>query len=268
MNVIQVVTVVNNYVQYEHNIENNPFYKNFDLVHFDNTIENLVVPARYNYFIDNFLSPDGWVMFCHQDFFVNEDLSSKLSGLDRNCIYGVVGTKSYQCTGIILRLKGARAFTIRKKRFFENIEYGQHLQLFDGDKAKIKLKGKKVKKPFEVDTLDSCCLLMHSSLIRKHNLKFDEKFDFSLYQADLSIMVRKLYNIKTKVLQLNCCHLGMGLRNAGYFRCLARLIKKYPEEKIAVTFSGISEVDAFRYFFANKDFGQEMESFISMGGNL
>ena len=264
MSVIQIITAVNNYVQYERYIKNNPFYRNFDLVPFDNINERLAVPVRYNHFINTFLRPDAWVMFCHQDFSVNEDLSCKLSSLDRNCIYGPVGIKSYRCTDVILRVKGPRAFTMEKKRFFENKFCGQIMQGFDGDESKARLCGEKVNRPLEVDTVDSCCLIIHSSLIREHGLRFDENFDFNLFGADFSIMARKCYNIKTKVLQLNCFHLSEGRRNVGYLRCLSRLVKKYPDEKIVLTFSDEREVDAFRYFFANENSGEVIKSFISM----
>ncbi len=141
MNPIQVVTVVNDYVQYEHYVKNNPFYQNFDLVHFNNTQENISVPQRYNYFLDHLMSDDAWVMFCHQDFSVNEDLSGKLCCLAKNCIYGPMGIKSYRCLGLILRLKGARAFTIRKKKFFENKQYGQILHQTSCDGSGPKLAG-------------------------------------------------------------------------------------------------------------------------------
>ena len=258
---IQIVTVVNDFAQYDRYVKNNPFYKNCDLISFDNTKENISIPVRYNNFIDNRMLPDTWVIFCHQDFSMKEDVGLKLKDLDKGCIYGAVGIKDCRWREVAFRVTGPNAFRFEKRGFFERIQYGRILQGVDDDESKAILMGEKVTRPYEVDTVDSCCLILHASLIRKHALRFDARFDFNLFAADLSIMARKRYDVRTKILQLDCFHLSQGRRTAGYFRCLSHLIEKHPDEKIALTFSDAEEVAAFKYVLLNKNSAEIIKGF-------
>ena len=250
---VQIVTVVNNFAQYDRYIRDSPFYKQCDLISFDNTKDNISLSVRYNDFIDNQMLPDAWVIFCHQDFSIKEDVALKLKDLDKGCIYGPIGVKACRCREIVFRVTGLNPFKFDKRGPFERKLYGQILQGIDGDESKAILMGEKLAEPYEVDTLDCCCLILHSSLVRKYGLKFDARFAFSLFGADLSIMARKLYNIKTMALQLDCFHLSEGKSSAAYFGSLSYLIEKYPDERIALTFSNAEEMAAFKYVLSNKN---------------
>jgi len=184
---IQIVTVVNNSAQYDRYIKNNPFYKGMDLVCFDNMEENIPIPVRYNDFIDHRMLPDAWVIFCHQDFSIREDVALKLKDLDRGCLYGPISIRAFQGEEFIVRIKGMKILKNRWTDYPRRKIFGQYLQGIGGDESKAQLMGERIKKPCDVDSVDSCCLIAHASLIKKHRLRFDEKFDFTLFADDFSI---------------------------------------------------------------------------------
>ena len=258
---IQIVTVVNNLAQYERYIKNNPFYKGMDLVFFDNTKENIPIPLRYNDFIDHQMLPDKWVIFCHQDFSIREDVALKLKDLNRECLYGPIGIKACSERGFIFRIRGIKISLSRWNDSQYRKIFGQYLQGFGGDEFKAKLMGEKVTKPCEVDSVDSCCLIVHVSLIKKFGLRFDEKFDYTLFADDFSLMAKKFYHIKTKAIQLDCFHLSEGGKSSGYYRCLLHLIKKYPGEKLVVTSSEDREIEVIKHLLKNKNTAKIAEYF-------
>ena len=120
--------------------------------------------------------PDSWFVFCHQDFMLNEDLSIRLRGKDVNSIYGPIGIKQLGPS--------------------KNI--GQIVQT-DG-----LLFGEKIKNVYPVQTLDEQCLIIHSNLF-KEGLRFDEKFPFDFYGADIC-MQANILGFDVHALQLKCQH--------------------------------------------------------------
>lgn len=244
---IQIVTAVNNQEQYERYIKDNPFYKGFDLVAFDNTIENQPIPVRYNTFIEERMLPEAWVLFCHQDFSIREDIVPRLMNLPRDCIYGPIGVERLQVRALSLKM-GRWCFSLRrnKKRPPTRL-LGEYLQGFEGDEGKAERRGIRVTHPSEVETLDACCIILHASLIRKLGLRFDPRFPFSLFAEDLSIHLRHKHGIQTKVLQLECFHLSTGGFSAVYYESLLNLMDKYPDEQLVLTGSAADEIHALRY---------------------
>lgn len=57
-----------------------------------------------------------------------------------------------------------------------------------------------------VDAVDAQCFIVHSSLFEKYGLHFDRNLKFDLYCEDLSYDCKIRYNIKTRIVPLNCCH--------------------------------------------------------------
>jgi hypothetical protein len=86
--------------------------------------------------------------------------------------------------------------------------------------------GKKLFRPKVVSSLDCCCLIVHSSLINKYNLRFDENLDWHMYVEDFCINCEKNYDIKSKAVQFDCYHLGIGNLNEDFYKCA-----KYVKEK-------------------------------------
>src|SRR3989339_1652540 len=91
MSKIDFVTVVNNVDMYETYYINNKNVNKHNLVMYDNNVENISITQRYNDYIKNKMPEDTWVVFCHQDFEIHEDIETKLKNLDKNSIYGPIG---------------------------------------------------------------------------------------------------------------------------------------------------------------------------------
>lgn len=258
----QIVSVVNYPKLYDRYIGNNPFYKGMDLVPFDNTKENIPIPVRYNDFIDHRMLADAWVIFCHQDFSIREDVALKLKDLPQDCIYGPIGIKACLGRELVFCMGGAtRKLKCRRRDFVEHEYFGRILQGHGEDESKARPIGRRVDRPYEVDTVDCCCLIVHSSLIRKYNLRFDGQFTFHLFTSDFSIAARKRHGIKTKILQLEAFHLSEGGFSAEYFRNLGRLLRKYPEDRVVVTGSDFEEVRSFRYIYSAQRSAEMIKSF-------
>lgn len=88
---IQIVSVVNNVSLYESTIKSNGLMNRHVLHVYDNTHENIGVAKRYNEFLSKQLPDDAWIIFCHQDFYFEEDVASRLSSLDPGFLYGPIG---------------------------------------------------------------------------------------------------------------------------------------------------------------------------------
>lgn len=243
---IQVVTVVNNREQYASYISGNPFYQGFDLVVCDNTRENIPIPVHYNTFIEQRMLPEAWIIFCHQDFSIRENVVPKLENLPRDCVYGPIGVEIVKARSLNLRIKRWRLSLKNNTRMCTRL-LGEYLQGFDGDEGKAERRGVRVKRLCEVETLDACCLIVHSSLIRKLGLRFDPLFVFSLFVEDLSIQLKHRHGIKTKVLQLDCFHLSTGGFSSVYYESLLKLMEKYPGEQLVLTGSDENELNALRF---------------------
>jgi len=224
----KVVCVVNNYDIFDKVVKENSCLNNCEIVHYDNTLENISITKRYNDFIENYIqnpSDDFWCVFIHQDFGFTEILEKKLPKMDKNCIYGTVGIKLF------------------------NIKALQKLGLYE----KMKIKGKnKLKVPFGkikqgnndftfrdyglevftqivVDAIDCCCIMIHSSLISQYKLRFDENLTFHLYSEELCYRTKHDYKIDTRVIQTKCFHMGIGSLSDEFYESL-----KYVNEKFNI----------------------------------
>ena len=189
--------------------------KDFEIICYDNTIENKGISERYNSFIDTIKADDNyWVAFLHQDFIFNENPIGKLEKLDKNCLYGAVG---------IARMMYFAQFKpkfVFKPKFYRRCLLGQ---IYQG--AEDRLVGNWLSQPRQVDTFDCCCCIVHSSLLRDKELRYDENLKFHMYVEDLCHSAKKL-GILSKVTQFDCCHLSSGNMNEELDRSA-----KYVKEK-------------------------------------
>ncbi len=85
----------------------------------------------------------------------------------------------------------------------------------------------------EVGTVDCQCLIVHSSLIEKYNLRFDENLSFDLYTEDFSIYAREHYNIPTKIMQVDCHHYSFGKLTERFANSYKYLQNKYKKTRFA-----------------------------------
>jgi len=228
----KIVCVVNDYSIFDKVVKNNENLINFDITDYDNTKENLAVTKRYNSFIEESIEPsvgDFWVLFVHQDFGITDNIDSIVEKLDKNCIWGAIGIKIY------------RGVFIGKKGIEQKIGLKQHRILTLGSISQgnndfnFAPYGKEIPSTADVDSVDCCCMMMHSSLIKKYNLRFDENLNFHMYAEELCYRTKKEYKIKIKVVQLKCFHLGKGNLNEEYQKSVAYLKNKFKIKKIPST---------------------------------
>lgn len=220
MNRVALVSVFIDIDLYSKCVLENSFIKDneFISVHsFDNRYENKNIAVRYNNFLDNYdYSMPGWFVFCHSDWDLREDITPLLNSLDQECIYGPIGAALYMASdGSYVR--EYRGQCQEKKR--------------DGSNARL------LQSPIShtgsvVDTLDCQCLIVHSSLISHHKLRFDENLKFDLYVEDFCIKAFRDFKVYSKILSLNCCHWNQADSMDGrdeYFENLKYLNNKYKD---------------------------------------
>lgn len=229
----KVVCVYNNREIFEKVVKTNVNLKNCELFAYDNTEENISITKRYNDFIrENVAAQDSWCVFIHQDFAFLEEVNSVVEKLDPKNIYGAVGVKIFKGLfwGKITDKDGnsRKGFKTELKLTFGRILQG------DNDLGLKKHGRYGFFKP-TVDAIDCCCIIIHSSLIKKYNLLFDENLNFHMYAEELCYRAKRDYKIKTKVVQTKCLHLGTGNLNEDFEKSAQYLKAKFKLKKIPST---------------------------------
>lgn len=206
---MQVISVVRNFEMYNKLVRNNPYYgEQAEFIIFDNNKENKSITARYNEFLKSYnYSKEDWFVFCHEDWELKENLLPKLENLDKNYLYGPVGItlgkwyKEAMILGLIIQSNkdGTSAISIGNYAYFDN----------------------------NVGTFDCQCLILHSSLIKKYNLIFDENLLFDLYVEDFCINAREKYNLCSKIVPVKCQHYSYGRVAESFYNQLTYLKNKY-----------------------------------------
>lgn len=188
---------------YDRLVRNNPNNVGAMFVVFDNNVENKTIPVRYNSFLESYdYSKEAWFVFCHEDFRFMEPLSSKLKLMDSAVIYGPMGQ------GPGLRMTGMQV----------NSNRDGSAKAFVGAPCKV---------PTKVQALDCECLMVHSSLVAKYNLRFDEKLTFDLYAEDFCIGANLKYGVSSMVLPIRTWHYSFGNMQQRFFTQLGYLNRKY-----------------------------------------
>lgn len=214
----RVFSVVTDPTQYNTYVKQNPNLKDCICVCAINTPScNISIATHYNRFIDEIILPekkDGWVIFCHQDFEWLEDPSTKLATLNPQIIYGPVGMQS-------------RKLPILHNCFVYGRSYCQI-------PTETFICGHTSKYPQLVDTLDCCCIFMHSSLLKKYKLRFDDYFDFHCYVEDFCLAAFEK-KIVVYAIQLACHHHSDGKLDKLFFERYDQLCKKYMHRLFTTT---------------------------------
>ncbi len=247
---LKFVCVSNSPETFDKVIGQNPNMNKYEIIKFDNSIENIGISKRYNSFIKENITheSDFWAAFVHQDFGLEEDILPKLNSLDKNFIYGAIGTRSSYSVFKFINLAFAKVFgffiDVKKKPFkivkkpiseFKIQRIKCYGQLKQGEREKFQLVGNRIKSPQTVTTLDCCCMIIHSSLISKYNLRFDENLNWHMYVEDFCLSAKKSYNIKSKAIQLECYHLGAGTFNENFYNSAQYVMKKHNVKDIRTT---------------------------------
>lgn len=233
---ICIVNVVNNFELYKKVLSLSTGTADYPAVVYDNTQENIGIPQRYNSFINDRVNPDSdfWIIFAHQDFGFFADPYEILKNTDKNYIYGVIAPNNnfdavrycktfltskmdyYPSLHIslknLIKAKKGKFIEIRKKpKNCRKLTSGLIGEINQGDNNfEFCKSGMRLSHPVTVKTIDCCCIIIHSSLINKYKMKFDEKLKWHLYAEELCINYKKNYNIKTKVIQFDCFHTSNG----------------------------------------------------------
>ena len=224
MSNIMLISVFIDRKLYSSCVTNNTFVLNNSHVNvygIDNTIDNQCISSRYNQFLDAYdYNVPAWFVFCHSDWEVQEDLATLLGPLDTGSIYGPIG--AILCENVDGSLsREYRGQCLEKKRDGSNTRQQRCLIIDTG---------------VLVDTIDCQCVIVHSSLVKKHALRFDEKLGFNLYAEDFCISAKECHAIESKILNVRCCHWNqadnMNDRD-DYFVDLDYCNKKYPNKLYA-----------------------------------
>lgn len=228
----QIVSVINKFDVYDRCVKHNPFMNKFELYPYDNRENVMGISDSYNDFIENTMGDGNWVIFCHQDYAFQEEIAPFLEKMDKNTIYGTVGVVEGKDFSMHLKMRG---WKVRKFRFgfYPSTRLtGRYLQ---GEGKDAYWSGISIKRPTKVESVDCCCLMVHSSLIRKHNLRFDSKMNWHLYSEDFSMNARTNHKISTKVIQIKNQHIGHGTLNEDFYNTLDYFKSKYPGKTISTT---------------------------------
>jgi hypothetical protein len=231
-NMIQIVTVVNNHRLFNDTIGANRFMNVHPVHVYDNTRENIGIARRYNDFLRSQMPSDAWIVFCHQDFAFQEDVTDKIVGLDRKVIYGPTGTGPTKQLVFVAALSRFGVERFRFGLYDRSKKFGQIVQRTEQKTQKM---GQFLRTPAMVDTVDCCCLIVHTDLIRRYGITFDEQLDWHLYAEDFCLYARDRYQVATKAVQLSCVHLSGGTTDAKFDAALLYLKQKYKTSYFSTT---------------------------------
>lgn len=230
----KVICVYNKPEIFEKVIKTNENLQDFEIISFDNTQINTPITKHYNNFIKEQIldSPDNndfWCLFIHQDFGLIENITPKLEEFKPEAIYGAVGVKLFR--GVFFGKKSQNSHLGFKK--YLAVEYGRILQ--GNDDFNFTYYGREVNAPVKVDAVDCCCIILHSSLIKKYNLQFDENLSFHMYAEELCYRAQKEFDIPIVVAQLNCFHMGKGSYNEEFQKSTQYVKNKFNIERVPST---------------------------------
>lgn len=223
----KIITVVRDKDFYDRFVGTNPFNNGAEFIICDNTKNNIGIPKHYNKYLDKYnYNDEDWLVFCHEDWETKENWLNKLNKLDKNSIYGTFGTKLY---------KQKKSF---QKRYIGNIEVSNK----DGsDNGYI---GYNVITGETVETFDCMAIIIHSSLIKKYNIRFDENLDFHHYAEELCIRLNEQFGIKSRILQMHCKHwsYGVPLPNKDFSKAFNYVKNKFSNTKNIYSNTTVDEV--------------------------
>lgn len=210
---MNIITVYISTEQYQRFLRDNPSVNTNILNPTCNTVNNYPIPKRYNEFLDGYdYNKPSWFVFCHEDFEFQESIEPLLQELPADALYGPIG-----CTR-----KGI--FPFRHQVFL-----GQLTEQNRDGTGKPWQVGQPVPVLTPVETFDCCCLIVHSTLIEKHHLRFDEELAFDLYVEDFCAMAKVKHGIQSRILPFKATHHSGSKPTERLYRHLPYLATKYPD---------------------------------------
>jgi len=207
-----VISVIRDFAMYERCVVPSAERCGCERIVLDNREKNERIPVLYNRFLDAFdYSNPAWFVFCHEDFEWMDDLKERFSTLPTDGIYGPVGVRYRIEHGWNVHVEACGSFLQTNKDGSSPIVFGREVPT-----------GTPVK------TLDCACLIVHSSLVERYGLRFDENLSFDLYVEDFCIAAQERHGITCRILPMKAHHWSAGSIGDRYCRQLACLRKKWP----------------------------------------
>jgi hypothetical protein len=212
---IALVCVSNNDLVYTQGVLSSAYMTEHPILKYDNKETNIPIPVRYNHAIDELLRSNysGWIFFVHNDFSLLEPPEGIVSKLDHDHLYGPIGA------------------------VLEDNEHKMRGEILQGRNGSLFYYGSRVDKPTVVDTVDCQCLFMHTDLIKKYGLRFDEHelLSFHQYTEDFCLNANVHYGIKTYAVPMKCKHTSWGIVDRACNLAIDYINSKYPGKKWAGT---------------------------------
>ncbi len=222
-----LISVVRDEAMYQRCIADNKFCDGCELLKFDNRAKNEFISVLYNRALNGLdYSTPRWLVFAHEDFEAREPLAAKLAETDESRIYGVIG-------GVLKPRKRWLLGGIWPSAFV-----GQICQTSKTDNSNVIRLGTAAPMNTEVETVDCMFIAVHSSLVERFHLRFDEHLSFDLYTEDFCMNAAQsgVYGGgQICILPLACCHHSAGNIQPRFFKQLAYLNQKYPTSECFCT---------------------------------
>lgn len=174
----------------------------------------------YNSFLERYdYSRPAWLVFVHGDYEITCDLDALLAHEDKDQLLGPVGAVLKEINGQPLSVFAC--FNDSQRRDGSYFQGGPCNQKLMGDER-------------EVDTFDSCCLVVHSSLVQRCHLRFDESIVLDFIVEDFCANARLNHGIKSKLIELCGIHhtnsTGMpDTQSQRFYDTQAYIAQKYPD---------------------------------------
>ena len=209
---VVIISVVRDGEMYDHCVRRNPFANGHTLCPLDNTRENKTIPVRYNEFLNSYdFAVPAWLIFCHEDFELKQAVDPLLEPLDKNVLYGPIGART----------------DVRWHLLYTWRLIGQIVESTK-DGSNERHIGTPYPTGTPVETFDCQCLIIHSDLIKRTGLRFDENLSFDLYIEDFCINAKENHGVPSQVLAVECQHWSGGTVRERYYHQEAYLNKKHP----------------------------------------
>lgn len=191
----------------------------------DNRALNKPISVIYNEFLNAAeKSEDTWLILMHSDFEFLSFPSDILSNLDPSKIYGPAGARVFS--------DGKKMYTVAKGAVYEKTPDNT---LFCNFRYEFRDCG--------VDTLDCMCMIIHSSLVKKYHLRFDEQISFDLYVEDFCIHAGRDFGIPIETVSFECAHHSSYAKeqfiSRRYIKQLDYVNCKYPDHVYGGTVTNI-----------------------------
>lgn len=223
---------------YKRCLSGNKYCTPYCLIGIDNRQDNKGIPVRYNEFLAQYdYGAPAWFVFCHEDWQVLEDIGKVLQGRDRDTLYGTIGVKYEK--------KGEKGYIHSK---------GRILQCDKDGSREIRVGIKAHKRGDLADTADCQCVIVHSDLIKKTGLRFDEHLSFDFYVEEFCIQAQEKYGIPLKIIPLKSRHYSYGNIQQRFYDAVNYVQEKYQGIKRSYA-STVNQI------IIGPDFGKEVKEY-------